>query len=58
MKPPMAKGAPFKLNCIESSNRFDYILIAICFTNREVPYNYGLFQMRQLEEACNQNMDQ
>ena len=33
----MAKGAPFRLNIIMSRNRFDYILGALCFTNREVP---------------------
>ena len=54
----MAKGAPFRLNSIMSRNRFDYILSAFRFTNREVPYEDGLLQMRQLEEAWNQNMAQ
>ena len=56
--PSMAKGSPFILNHIMSHNRFDSIIIALCFTNREVPYENGFFQMRQLEEAWNQNMDQ
>ena len=56
--PSMAKGAPFKLNRIMSRNRFDYILSALNFNNREVPYEDGLLKMRQLEESCNQNMDQ
>ena len=56
--PSMAKGAPFRLNCIMSRNRFDSILGALRFTNREVPYEDGFLKMRQLEEACNQNMDQ
>ena len=56
--PWMAKGAPFILNRIMSRKRFDSILSALCFTNREVPYDYGFFQMRQLEEAWNQNMAQ
>ena len=54
----MPKGAPFRINIIMSHNRFDSILSAILFTNREVPYKDGFFQMRQLEEAWNQNMDQ
>ena len=54
----MAKGAPFRLNSIMSRNWFDAILIAIRFTNREVPYEDGFLQMRQLEEAWNQNMSQ
>ena len=37
----MAKGAPFRLNRIMSHNRFDYILSALRFTNREVPYEDG-----------------
>ena len=56
--PSMDKGATFRLNCIMSRNRFDYVLSALRFTNREVPYKDGFFQMRQLEEAWNQNMDQ
>ena len=56
--PFMDKGDPFRLNRIMSRNRFDYILNAISFTNREVPYEDIFFQMRQLEEAWNQNMDQ
>ena len=54
----MDKGAPFRLNIIMSCNRFDFILSALCFTNREVPCEDGFLQMRQLEEAWNQNMDQ
>ena len=54
----MAKGAPFIINRIMSRNRFDYILGALRFTNREVPYEDGFFQMRQLEEAWKQNMAQ
>ena len=56
--PLMAKGAPFRLNIIMSCKRFDYILSALSFTNREVPYEDGLLKMRQLEEAWNQNMAQ
>ena len=56
--PSMAKCAPFRLNSIISRNQFDFILSALCFTNREVPYEDGFLQMRQLEEAWNQNMAQ
>ena len=56
--PSMAKCAPFRLNRIMSLNRFDYILSAFRFTNREVPYEDGFLQMRQLEEAWNQNIAQ
>ena len=58
MKPLMAKGAPFRLNHIMSRNRFDSIISALRLTNKEVPYQDGFFQMRQLEEAWNQNMAQ
>ena len=56
--PSMDKGAPFRLNRIMSCNRFDSILSALRFTNREVPYEDGFLQMRQLEESWNQNMAQ
>ena len=56
--PSMAKVAPFRLNSIMSCNRFDYILSALHFTNREVPYEDGFLKMRQLEEAWNQTMAQ
>ena len=58
MTPSMAKGATFLFNHIMSCKRFDSILSALCFTNREVPYEDGFFHMRQLEEAWNQNMAQ
>ena len=45
--PPMAKGAPFRLNCIMSRNRFDSILSALRFTNRKVTYEDSFLQMRQ-----------
>ena len=45
--PSMAKGAPFRLNRIMSRNWFDYILVALRFTNREVPYEDGFLKMRQ-----------
>ena len=54
----MAKGDPFRLNHIMSCNRFDYILSTLRCTDREVPNEYGFFQMRQLEEAWNHNMAQ
>ena len=54
----MAKGAPFRLNRIMSRNRFDYILSILRFTNREMPFEDGLLQMRQLEEAWNHNISQ
>ena len=54
----MAKGAPFRLNCIMSRNQFDYIISVLCFTNREVPYDDAFFQMCLLEESWKQNMDQ
>ena len=54
----MAKCDPFRLNRIMYRNRFDSIFSYVCFTNREVPYENGFFQMRQLEEAWNQNMAQ
>ena len=47
--------APFRINHIMSRNRFDSILCALRFTNREVPYEDSFPQMRQLEEARNQN---
>ena len=56
--PLMAKAPPFRLNCIMYRNQFDYILSDICFTNREVPYEDGFFQMRQLEEDRKNNMAQ
>ena len=56
--PLVAKGDPFILNSIMSRKRFDSILSALRFTNREVPYEDGFLQMRQLEEAWNQNMAQ
>ena len=56
--PSMAKGAPFRPNSIMSHNWLDSILGALRFTNREVPYEDGLLQMRQLEESWNQNMAQ
>ena len=56
--PLMAKGAPFRLNCIMYRNRFDTILSALHFTNREVRYEDDFLQMRQLEKAWNQNMTQ
>ena len=56
--PSMAKGAPFRINRIMSRNRFGYILSDLHFTNREVPYEDGFLQMRQLEEAWNKNMAQ
>ena len=56
--PLMAKGAPFRINRIMYRNWFDYIISAIIFTNREVPYEDRFFQMRQLEEAWKQNMSQ
>ena len=46
--PSMAKGAPFRLNHIMSRIRFDSILGALSFTNREVPHDDGFFQMCQL----------
>ena len=58
MTPLMAKSAPFLINHIMSGNRFNSILGALRFTNREISYEYGLFHIRQLEEAWNQNMDQ
>ena len=58
MTPSMDKGAPFRLNLIISRNQFDSILSALRFTNGEVPYEDGFFQMRQLEEAWNHNMAQ
>ena len=58
MTPLMAKGDQFRLNCIMSRNRFDSILVALRFTNRDVPYEDGFLQMRQLEKAWNQNMAQ
>ena len=54
----MAKSATFRLHSIISRNRFDSILGALSFTNREVPYEDGFLKMRQLEEAWNQNMAQ
>ena len=42
----MAKGDPFLLNKIMSSNRFDYIIISVRFTNIEVPYEDVSFIMR------------
>ena len=45
--PSMAKGAPFRLNRIMSCNRFDSILSALRFTNREVQYEDGFLKMRQ-----------
>ena len=39
--PLMAKSALFRLNSIMSRNWFDYILGALSFTNREVPYEDG-----------------
>ena len=56
--PSMDKGDPFRLNCIMSRNQFDSIISSLHFTNREVPYEDGFLQMRQLEEAWNQNMAQ
>ena len=56
--PSMAKSALFRLNYIMSRNWFDSILGALRITNREVTYEDGFLQMRQLEEAWNQNMDQ
>ena len=44
--PSMAKGDPFLLNKIMSSNRFDYIIISVRFTNIEVPYEDVFFIMR------------
>ena len=54
----MDKGATFRLNRIMSRNRFDSILGDLRFNNRVVPHEDVFFQMRQLEEAWNQNMDQ
>ena len=54
----MAKGTPLRLNRIMSRNRFDSIISDLRFTNREVPYEDGFLQMRQLEEAWNHNMAQ
>ena len=54
----MAKGALFRLNRIMSRNRFDYIISALRFTNREVPYEDDFLQMCQLEESWDQNMAQ
>ena len=56
--PSMAKVSLFILNRIMSRKQFDYILSAIHFTNRQVPNEDGLFQMRQLEESRNQNIAQ
>ena len=56
--PSMDKYAPFQINHIMSHNHFESILIAIRFTNGEVPYEDGFFHMRQLEEAWKQNMAQ
>ena len=39
MTPLIAKVAPFRLNHIMSRNRFDSILSALRFTNREEPYS-------------------
>ena len=58
MTPLMAKCATFRLNSIMPRNRFDSILGALSFNNIEVPYEDGFLQMRQLEEAWNQNMAQ
>ena len=58
MTPLMTEGASFRINHIMSCNRFNYILGSLCFTNREVLYEYGFFHMQQLEEACNHNMAQ
>ena len=40
--PSMAKGDPSRPNRIMSCNRFDSILSALRFTNREVPYEDGI----------------
>ena len=56
--PSKAKGDPFRINSIMSRNRFDSIISALCFNNREVPYEDGFLQMRRLEEDWNQNMSQ
>ena len=45
--PSMDKVAPIRLNCIMSCNRFDSIIGALCFTNREVTHEDGFLQMRQ-----------
>ena len=58
MTPLMVKGAQFRPTPIMSRNQFDSILGALCFTNTEVLYEDGFFQMRQLEESWNQNIDQ
>ena len=54
----MDKGDTFKLNRIMSRNWFDSILSALCFMNRDVPYEDGFLQIRQLEEVWNHNMAQ
>ena len=58
MTPSMANISQFWLNHIMSCNRFHYVTSALSFTNREVPYEDGLFHMRQSEEYWNHNMSQ
>ena len=56
--PSMDKGDQFRLNRIMSSNRVDSILGDICFTNRDVPYEDGSLQIRQLDETWKHNISQ
>ena len=53
----MSEYVPFILNKYLSRNIFKVILLSLYYINREdVEYNYGLFRMSQMEEACTMNI--
>ena len=53
----MSEYVPFRLNKYLSRNIFKVILLSLYYINREdVEYNYGLFRMSQMEEACTMNI--
>ena len=54
--PVMHRGSPFWLNQYMSHQWFYEIPAYLRYTNREVHYEDGLLQMRQMEEARNKNM--
>jgi hypothetical protein len=52
------EGAPVRLSCWMSMNRFNKILAALKYTDEDLPtYSYPFHQVRQVIRAWNENME-
>ena len=55
----MSKSEPLRLNKYMLSTRFEYIFLALRYTDKNyLEYNDGLFHMCQMEESQNMNMSE